>query len=53
HAMDTYQDVETLNELWKNGAPWKIWQNGINALIRREKAGIKAKKAEILKLQTK
>jgi glucose-1-phosphate cytidylyltransferase len=25
-AMDTYQDVEELNKLWKRDAPWKIWK---------------------------
>ncbi len=26
HAMDTYQDMKDLNELWEMGAPWKIWK---------------------------
>lgn len=25
HAMDTYQDMEYLNKLWREGAPWKNW----------------------------
>jgi glucose-1-phosphate cytidylyltransferase len=26
YCMDTYKEVETLNQLWKSGnAPWKIW----------------------------
>lgn len=25
HAMDTYQDMEYLNKLWAEGAPWKAW----------------------------
>jgi len=25
HCMDTYRDFVFLNELWKKGAPWKIW----------------------------
>lgn len=25
HAMDTYQDVSELNEIWRGSAPWKIW----------------------------
>lgn len=25
HAMDTYQDMEDLNAMWKNSPPWKIW----------------------------
>ncbi len=24
-AMDTLKDAEVLNDLWKNGAPWKVW----------------------------
>lgn len=27
HAMDTYQDVETLTALWNRGAPWKVWKD--------------------------
>lgn len=26
YAMDTYRDMEELNRLWQNNAPWKIWQ---------------------------
>lgn len=26
HAMDTYQDMEYLNKLWDEGAPWKNWE---------------------------
>lgn len=25
-AMDTYQDVEELNEQWKKNPPWKVWK---------------------------
>ena len=25
HPMDTYRDYLHLNEVWKKGAPWKIW----------------------------
>ncbi len=25
HAMDTFQDKETLEALWANNSPWKIW----------------------------
>ena len=25
HAMDTYQDVNDLNDAWRGSAPWKIW----------------------------
>ena len=25
HAMDTYQDLETLNRLWQENSPWKVW----------------------------
>jgi glucose-1-phosphate cytidylyltransferase len=25
HCMDTQKDWDSLNEYWKNGAPWKIW----------------------------
>ncbi|MBI2632837.1 MAG: glucose-1-phosphate cytidylyltransferase [Parcubacteria group bacterium] len=25
-GMDTYKDMLTLNDLWKKGAPWKIWK---------------------------
>ena len=27
HCMDSYPDVDSLNILWKEGAPWKIWKN--------------------------
>jgi glucose-1-phosphate cytidylyltransferase len=27
HCMDTYRDFLALNEAWKKGAPWKIWQD--------------------------
>jgi glucose-1-phosphate cytidylyltransferase len=26
HCMDTYRDFTRLNELWKTGAPWKVWE---------------------------
>jgi len=26
HAMDTYQDVTDLNEMWKENPAWKIWR---------------------------
>ena len=26
HCMDTYRDFTRLNELWKMGAPWKVWE---------------------------
>ncbi len=26
HAMDTYKDMEELNEMWENSPQWKIWQ---------------------------
>ena len=26
HCMDTYRDFIALNELWKQGAPWKVWE---------------------------
>ena len=26
HSMDTYRDFTRLNELWKTGAPWKVWE---------------------------
>lgn len=25
HAMDTYQDMQDLNEMWKDNPAWKIW----------------------------
>ncbi|HEX8965091.1 MAG TPA: sugar phosphate nucleotidyltransferase, partial [Patescibacteria group bacterium] len=25
-AMDTYQDVEEMNKLWKEGPKWKVWK---------------------------
>ena len=25
HAMDHYHDVDELNKLWKQNAPWKVW----------------------------
>lgn len=25
HSMDTYSDVDKLNEFWHDSAPWKIW----------------------------
>jgi glucose-1-phosphate cytidylyltransferase len=25
-CMDTYRDFTALNELWKKGAPWKLWK---------------------------
>lgn len=27
HCMDTYSDVESLNQLWKEDPKWKIWKN--------------------------
>jgi glucose-1-phosphate cytidylyltransferase len=24
-SLDTFKEVQTLNELWNRGAPWKIW----------------------------
>ena len=27
HCMDTYRDFLLLEELWKNGAPWKVWKD--------------------------
>jgi len=27
HAMDTYQDMQDLNEMWKQKPPWKIWKD--------------------------
>lgn len=26
HSMDTYSDVQNLNELWNAGAEWKVWK---------------------------
>jgi len=26
HCMDTYRDFVSLNELWKQGAPWRVWE---------------------------
>jgi glucose-1-phosphate cytidylyltransferase len=26
HSMDTYRDFVVLNDLWKQGAPWKVWE---------------------------
>jgi len=26
HSMDTFQDKTNLDNLWNNGAPWKIWR---------------------------
>jgi glucose-1-phosphate cytidylyltransferase len=26
HCMDTYRDFLSLNESWKKGAPWKVWE---------------------------
>ena len=26
HCMDTYRDFIALNDLWKQGAPWKVWE---------------------------
>lgn len=25
HAMDTYQDVQELNDIWRQNPPWKLW----------------------------
>ena len=25
YCMDTERDTEYLNQLWRKGAPWKIW----------------------------
>lgn len=25
HSMDTYSDVNTLNDLWSSDPPWKVW----------------------------
>ena len=25
-AMDTYREMEELNNLWENGPKWKIWK---------------------------
>ncbi len=25
HCMDTYRDMEALNDIWKKQAPWKVW----------------------------
>jgi glucose-1-phosphate cytidylyltransferase len=25
-SMDTFKEAQTLNELWENGAPWKVWE---------------------------
>lgn len=25
-CMDNYRDLQYLNQLWANGAPWKVWQ---------------------------
>lgn len=27
HCMDTYSDVETLNDYWKNEPKWKLWKD--------------------------
>ncbi len=27
HAMDTYQDMKELNDIWDKNAPWKLWGN--------------------------
>lgn len=27
HCMDTYQDVASLNALWKTGPEWKVWND--------------------------
>ena len=28
--MDTYQEMQHLNELWRSGkAPWKVWRDGM------------------------
>jgi glucose-1-phosphate cytidylyltransferase len=27
HCMDTYRDFVALNEIWKKGAPWNVWQD--------------------------
>jgi glucose-1-phosphate cytidylyltransferase len=24
-SMDTFKEAQTLNEMWDNGAPWKVW----------------------------
>jgi glucose-1-phosphate cytidylyltransferase len=26
HSMDTYRDFIALNDLWRQGAPWKVWE---------------------------
>ncbi len=26
HFMDTYRDFIVLNNLWRQGAPWKLWE---------------------------
>ncbi len=28
HPMDTYRDFMLLNDVWREGAPWRIWKNG-------------------------
>lgn len=25
HSMDTYRDFTQMNELWRKGAPWRVW----------------------------
>jgi glucose-1-phosphate cytidylyltransferase len=27
HAMDTYADVENLNNFWLNNPEWKVWHD--------------------------
>jgi glucose-1-phosphate cytidylyltransferase len=27
HPMDTYRDFQALNELWEQGAPWRVWSS--------------------------
>jgi glucose-1-phosphate cytidylyltransferase len=31
-CMDTYKDALFLNELWRNGAPWRIWESERDAV---------------------
>ena len=26
HCLDTYRDFLALNEMWKRGAPWRVWE---------------------------
>ena len=44
-CMDTQREHEKLEELWKNGAPWKVWDDK----VREFKPAIRDRKLKINK----